>query len=509
MTTLRLILGDQLYPLHPWFNEKSPSIRYVMMEMRQETDYVLHHAQKIIAIFAAMRDFAHQLRMAGHEVDYLAIDDVRNQQNLISNLAMLVQAHDAQLLLYQSPDEWRLDEQMARAGEQIGCEVVQVDSAHFYTQRDEVGQFFKQRKKWLMADFYQHMRRIHGVLLDEENKPIGGMWSHDKANRKAWSGSPVEPLDRRPIHNHDALWHTITVAGVRSFGEPQATAFRWPVNRAEALVQLDNFTKYSLPYFGDFQDAMSQNHARLFHSLLSFALNVKMITPQEVVERVALAYSAGVVSIASAEGYIRQILGWREYVRGVYWAKMPQYVEHNFFQHHADLPAWFWDGKTKMACLHHALTDSLQNAHAHHIQRLMVIGNFALLSGLSPVAVHQWYLGVYVDAFEWVELPNTLGMSQFADGGLLATKPYISSAAYIHRMSDYCGRCHYDKAQRHGDKACPYNALYWDFHIRHSTLLAHNPRVGMVYQHIKKMTEVEKQRITDGAQTLREKIGFL
>jgi len=313
-----------------------------------------------------------------------------------------------------------------------------------------------------MEYFYRQMRVQHQILMDDK-KPVGDQWNFDHDNRKAWKGIPVEPVDIRTRHDHSALWQSIVNAGVASFGHAQENAFAWALNRQEALQQLEGFVENALPHFGDFQDAMHTKAWRLFHSLLSFALNVKMLTPHEVVKRAEDAYRAGQVPLAAAEGFIRQILGWREYIRGVYWANMPEYAEKNFFQHQRDLPQWFWTGKTKMNCLSHAITQSLEQAHAHHIQRLMVIGNFSLLVGLNPTAVHRWYLGVYIDAFEWVELPNTLGMSQFADGGLLATKPYVSSAAYIDKMSDYCKGCHYDKKSRIGENACPFNALYWDF----------------------------------------------
>lgn len=240
----------------------------------------------------------------------------------------------------------------------------------------------------------------------------------------------------------------------------------------------------------------------MFHSLLSFALNTKMLDPREVVARADAAWRAGCVSLATAEGFIRQIIGWREYIRGFYWAHMPEYVEQNVFDHTRALPGWFWNGQTRMRCLAHAIGQSLEQAYAHHIQRLMVIGNFALLAGLDPAGVHRWYLGVYVDAFEWVELPNTLGMSQFADGGLLATKPYVSSAAYIDRMSDYCKGCHYDKKLRTGERACPYNSLYWDFFARNTGRLSRNPRLGMVYRQLAKMDEATRRSFQERADEL-------
>jgi deoxyribodipyrimidine photolyase-related protein len=459
MTTLRLILGDQLNPRHRWFEHVDESVVYVLMEIRQETDYVLHHAQKILGIFAAMRDFARQLRQAGHRVDYFAIDEARNTQSLPQNLDALIASRHATAFEYQAPDEWRLDQQLAHYAKALPIESRRVDSEHFYTRRDEAAILFGDRKHWLMEQFYRHMRIRHRILIDERQRPLGGQWNFDRDNRKAWPGLPREPADRRPIHDHSALWQQILDGGVRSFGDPSAEHFRWPLNRAEALSQLDHFVEEALPHFGDYQDAMSSRASRLFHSLLSFALNTKMLGPQEVVERVQQAWHDGRAPLAAAEGFIRQILGWREYVRGVYWARMPAYAGLNALEHTRELPGWFWTGTTKMQCLAQSIGQSLANAHAHHIQRLMIIGNFALLAGLDPAAVHAWYLGIYIDAFEWVELPNTLGMSQFADGGLLATKPYVSSAAYIDRMSDYCKGCHYDRKARVGARVPLQRAL--------------------------------------------------
>ncbi|MBB3212098.1 deoxyribodipyrimidine photolyase-related protein [Herbaspirillum sp. Sphag1AN] len=505
--TIRLILGDQLNVQHPWFLDVDDDVVYLLMEIRQETDYVLHHAQKVIAIFAAMRDMARQLSEAGHRVHYLRISDPHNQLALEANLTAVLTHYQARHWQYQAPDEWRLDEQLYQMQRPIaaatGASGMMVDSAHFYTQRDEAASIFAQRKSWLMEHFYRQMRVKYLVLMDSDGKPAGGQWNYDQDNRKAWNGKPGEPLDLRPQHDHSALWQEIVDAGVKTFGQPQESRLRWPLNRTEALEQLENFITYALPHFGDFQDAMSTQAPRLFHSLLSFALNTKMLSPQEVVQRVEQAWRHGNVPLAAAEGYIRQILGWREYVRGVYWHRMPDYVTQNHFAHDAPLPEWFWTGRTKMRCMANAIGDSLTHAHAHHIQRLMVIGNFALLAGLDPQALHHWYLGVYIDAFEWVELPNTLGMSQFADGGMLATKPYVSGAAYINRMSDYCKGCHYDKAQRIGERACPYNALYWDFFARNEATLAKNPRIGMAYVTLRKMSEEERAAIGQQAATWR------
>jgi len=503
MTVLRLVLGDQLNPLHSWFASVRDDVVYTLMEVRQETDYVHHHAQKIIAIFAGMRALAQSLARAGHRVHYLAIDDADNTQSITANLDWLRARYGVSAFEYQAPDEYRLDQQLAAYCANLDCPSAMVDSEHFLTARDEAQRIFAGRRQWLMEYFYRQMRLVHKVLVEQDGKPAGGQWNYDHDNRKPWRGTPPEPLDVRAQHDHSGLWDTIAGAGVASFGRPDAARIVWPLDRAEALQHLDGFIQHGLPHFGDYQDAMSTKASRLFHSMLSFALNTKMLHPREVIAEAEDAWRSGHAPLHAVEGFIRQILGWREYVRGVYWANMPGYGEHNVFGHKADLPSWFWDGKTKMNCLRHAIGQSLDDAHAHHIQRLMVIGNFALLAGLDPGQVHQWYLGVYVDAFEWVEMPNTIGMSQFADGGLLATKPYVSSAAYIDRMSDYCKGCHYDKKARLGERACPYNALYWDFFERHAERLSGNQRLGMVYRNLEKMDDQARSAFQERAASLR------
>jgi len=502
----RLILGDQLNPDHSWFAEQRSDVIYLMMEVRQETDYVLHHAQKIIAIFAAMRDFAQRLHDAGHRVRYIHIDDADNHPSLTDNLDHLLAHYKASGFEYQAPDEYRLDAQLAHYIQSLDIPARMIDTEHFYTARDEAFVLFEGRQHWLMENFYRQLRIKHDVLMSGPRKPVGAKWNFDHDNRKSWPGTPREPEDVRPLHDHSALWQTICDAGIKSFGRPSASAIAWPLNRAEALEQLNDFVEEALPHFGDFQDAMHSKAPRLFHSLLSFALNTKMLNPREVVRAAEQAYQRGHAPLPAVEGFIRQILGWREYVRGVYWAHMPGYDKLNVFQHDTPLPHWFWDGKTKMRCLGQAIGQSLDDAHAHHIQRLMVIGNFALLAGLAPKEVHAWYLGVYIDAFEWVELPNTLGMSQFVDHGMLATKPYVSSAAYIHRMSDYCKGCHYDRRKREGDDACPLNALYWDFFDRHAALLNSNQRLGMVYMQLAKMDETAKTAIRQQAERTRKQL---
>ena len=507
--TLRLVLGDQLNPGHSWFSQADPQVVHVLMEVRQETDYVRHHAQKILAIFAAMRDFARHLRSAGHRVRYVALDDASNRQSITGNLEALARHYGVARVQWQQPDEWRLDAQLQQwaRSQDMDCEAV--DSEHFLTRRNELAELMRGRRQWLMEHFYRQMRRRWQVLMDAHGEPEGGQWNFDHYNRKPWHGTPPEPADSRPVHDHSALWEMLQSAGVQSMGDAQAGQLRWPINRTQALACLDAFVRDALPHFGAYEDAMASQAPRLFHSLLSFALNVKMLQPLEVVRRAEAAWREGVAPLAAVEGFVRQILGWREYVRGIYWANMPRYGQLNALNHCQPLPAWFWSGDTRMRCMRLAIGQSLQTAHAHHIQRLMVIGNFALLAGLSPQALHQWYLGVYIDAFEWVELPNTLGMSQRADGGLIATKPYVSSAAYIHRMSDYCKGCTYDHRQKTGDGACPFNALYWDFLERHSPALGTNPRLAMVYRQWQKMPDAQRQALRQQARQVLARLDTL
>jgi deoxyribodipyrimidine photolyase-related protein len=487
MKTLRLILGDQLNPNHSWFKNVDDEIYYVLMEVKQETNYVLHHAQKILAIFAAMRDFKEFLKKNNHQVVYIKINDESNQQSFKSNLNALIKLLHIKKFEYQEPDESRLDKELEVFCSEIYIPSARVSSEHFYTSRDEVKEVFKDKKQWLMESFYRYMRKKHQILMKDINEPIGSKWNFDNENRKAWKGTPKTFKDSRPTHDHSVLWNEICKAQIKCFGEHNASQFRWPLNRQEALKHLDFFVKNILVHFGDYQDAMHKDESRMFHSLISFALNTKMLSPHEVIFKVESSYRDNQISINTAEGFIRQILGWREYIRGYYWANISSLNSENYFNHELPVPSWFWNGQTQMNCLKYSINQSLNEAYAHHIQRLMVIGNFSLLAGIHPQKLHQWYLGIYIDAFEWVEMPNTLGMSQFADGGKLASKPYVSSANYINKMSNYCEGCHYSKSEKIGDKACPFNSLYWNFFIVNNKQLSRNPRLAIVNKQIQNM----------------------
>lgn len=487
MKTLRLILGDQLNPNHSWFKKTDNEIYYVLMEVKQETDYVLHHAQKILGIFAAMRDFKVFLTKHNHQVIYIKINDKANQHSFKSNLTALFKAHKIKKFEYQEPDEARLDEELKSFCNQINLPSKCVSTEHFFTSRQEVKEVFENKKQWLMESFYRYMRKKHQILMKDVNEPIGSKWNFDNENRKAWNGTPKTLKDTRPKHNHSALWNEILKAKIQSFGKNNASQFPWPLNRQEALKHFDFFVKKVLVHFGDYQDAMHKDETRMFHSLISFALNTKMLSPHEVIRKVERSYHDNQISINTAEGFIRQILGWREYIRGYYWANISSLNNENYFNHQLPVPSWFWNGQTQMNCLQYSISQSLNEAYSHHIQRLMVIGNFSLLAGIHPQELHQWYLGIHIDAFEWVEMPNTIGMSQFADGGKLASKPYVSTANYINKMSNYCEGCHYSKNEKIGEKACPFNSLYWNFFSVNAKKLAKNPRLGIVYKQLRDM----------------------
>ena len=503
MRKLRLILGDQLNAQHSWYEEQNDQHFYVIMEMRQETGYVLHHIQKLVGFFAAMEQFAEMLQLKGHQVIHLKIDDSRNSGDLIDNLNRLIDEYQIDQFEYQLPDEYRLDQQLKSFALNASVPVVAFDTEHFLTSRSELGDFFAGKKQYLMESFYRMMRKKWNVLMDGTN-PTGGQWNFDHDNREKMDADVKLPPKSVVKTDVSSVYERIQKAEIASFGKIDPLQYVWPLNREQALQVLNEFVKHRLPLFGTYQDAMTDRDAFLFHSRLSFALNVKILHPIEVINRCAEDFysNPGRVSMNQLEGFVRQILGWREYMRGIYWLKMPSYAELNFFKQDRKLPEWFWTGNTKMKCLNHSIGQSLEHAYAHHIQRLMVIGNFALLAGLSPDEVDAWYLGVYIDAIEWVEITNTRGMSQFADGGIVGSKPYTSSGAYIKKMGSYCDSCHYDHKLKLGDKACPFNSLYWHFHARNREFLERNPRIGMMYRTWDRMAQSDKQAILQQADNL-------
>ena len=493
--TLRLLLGDQLNHEHSWFDECSDEVVYLLAECRSETDYTRHHIQKVVAFFLGMRHFAAHLRACGHRVHYLKLDDAENKQSIPDNLAAIAEVYGAKRVEYQLPDEWRLDEALRSFGEGQPYPVQATDTEHFLTSREDLAEFFAGKRRYTMEYFYRDMRKRYGVLIDDDGEPSGGAWNFDQENRKRIPAAVEVPDPLRYAHKIGPIVELLAEQGVATMGSVDENAWEWPVTRSEALDALRDFVERRLHLFGTYQDAMTTRDPYLFHARISFALNSKLISPAEVVDAVTAHYRAHAdeIGINQVEGFVRQVIGWREYMRGVYWAHMPEFAELNALEHDGELPRWYWDGDTRMNCLRHAIGQSLERAYAHHIQRLMITGNFALILGVDPDEVDGWYLGVYIDAIEWVEITNTRGMSQFADGGIVGTKPYFSSANYIHKMSDYCGDCRYDRKSRHGPMACPFNSLYWAFVERHRDRLARNGRIGQMVRLWDRMDADERE----------------
>jgi deoxyribodipyrimidine photolyase-related protein len=494
--TLRLVLGDQLNERHSWYSNVNDNILYVMMEMRQETDYVTHHIQKVVAFFSAMRAFKNELGSKGHKFLYLKINDADNKQSLTDNIKSLIEQHRIEHFEYLLPDEYRLDQQLRGLCEEISISSNSIDTEHFLTQRNDIAEFFKGKKQFLMENFYRKMRKDHDILM-EGKEPVGGKWNFDHDNRNKYKGEvPIPPAYSYKTNVRDVL-ADIEKAEIKTIGTIDAENFHWPIDRKLALQFARYFCRELLPHFGTYQDAMHMEEQFLFHSRISFALNSKLISPKELVDKIIESWEQqqDKINIAQVEGYIRQVIGWREYMRGIYWAKMPEFAENNFFKHDRKLPDFYWTGQTKMKCMEKSIKQSLSEAYAHHIQRLMVTGNFALLNMTDPDEVDQWYLGIYIDAIEWVEITNTRGMSQFADGGIVGSKPYLASANYMHKMSNYCTNCFYDHKQKTGEKACPFNSLYWNFYDTHREKLAKNQRIAMMYRTWDKKSDQEKEEL--------------
>ena len=507
MKTLRLILGDQLNINHSWFSEVNPNVMYVMAEMRQETNYVKHHIQKVVAFFLSMRNFAQELQAKGHEVVYFKISDATNLHDLEKIILNCIEKHQIKQFEYQLPDEYRLDEQLKNIRAALNIDSRFFDTEHFYTSRNELTNFFEGKKLLLMENFYRMMRKKHDVLM-YGMQPEGNQWNYDKDNRLKYKGQVPIPNAIIFKKNIEGVIEEIEKAGISTFGNIDVTRYSWPTSRKECLEQLDYFCEKLLLHFGDYEDASHSDEKFLFHSRLSFAMNSKMVSPKEVNDKVINYYyeNKDTITLSQVEGFVRQILGWREYVRGIYWKEMPNYSKMNALENYNKLPNFYWTGNTKMNCMQKAISQSLEEAYAHHIQRLMIIGNFSLLTQMHPDAVDAWYLGVYIDAIEWVELPNTRGMSQYADGGILATKPYVSSGNYIQKMSNYCDKCHYNVKDKLGDKACPFNSLYWHFLDEKKYYFTNNQRMSMMLNLLKKMKPEELAAVKEKAVSILENI---
>jgi len=502
---LVIVLGDQLDLDAAAFDGFDPAQDAVWMaEVAEESSHVWSSKPRTTLFLAAMRHFAEALRTAGRPLHYTRLDAPGNRGSLGAELQAAIDRLAPRGLVMTAPGDWRVWQAVRAVAEAAGLPLAVRDDRHFYTTVREFAAHARGRKQLRLEYFYRAQRQRHRVLMDGD-QPAGGQWNYDADNREAFGSAGPGRLPAPLRFAPDALTReVIALVRTRFADHPgDLAAFDWPVTRAQALAALDDFITHRLPLFGRYEDALWPGEPWLYHAQLSAALNLKLLHPREAVEAAEAAWRAGRVPLASAEGFIRQILGWREYVRGIYWTQMPAYLERNALDAQAPLPAWYWTGETDLACLRDALQQTLRLGYAHHIQRLMVTGLFALMLGVAPQQVHAWYLAVYVDAVEWVELPNTLGMSQFGDGGLMASKPYVATGKYIQRMGGPCAGCRYDPAERRGDRACPYTTLYWDFLMRHEALLSRNPRMALQVKNLARLPAPEREAVAARAAALR------
>lgn len=502
--TLRLVLGDQLSDSLSSLRDIDTGRDVVMMaEVMDEATYVRHHKQKLVLVFSAMRQFAAGLRQRGIEVRYAKIGDPNAARSIAGELLRALDLGDYDRIVITEPGEWRLAESFEALKTAAPVPVEIRPDTRFICSRAAFESWAEGKRELRMEYFYRQMRRQTGLLM-EDGEPVGGQWNYDAENRKrpAKGARPPSPMPVPPNSETRAVIAEVGERFADNFGT--LDQFGFPTNAGEAEAVLAHFLSTLLPSFGDYQDFMSAGDPFLWHAHISAAVNIGLLDPLDICRRAEVEYRAGRAPLNAVEGFIRQIVGWREYVRGIYWLMGPDYGRINVLGADRALPWFYWTGETKMACVRDVVGVTRDQAYAHHIQRLMVTGNLAMLLGVHPDAINDWYMVVYADAFEWVELPNTHGMATFADGGRMASKPYAASGAYINRMSNYCGRCAYDVKKRLGADACPFNALYWGFLIRNRDKLAGNVRMAMPYRNLAAMADSERRALAARSETLRD-----
>ncbi len=495
---LLVVLGDQLDADSSALQEFDPSQDVVWMaEVAEESTHVWSAKQRIVVFLSAMRHFAQDLKARGLPLVYTRLGDADNLGTLALQLSQCLAQLKPAGLVMTAPGDWRVLQSLRAVATDHKVTLDVRDDLHFFSTVRDFAAHAKGRKQLRLEYWYRELRHKHGILMEGKD-PVGGQWNFDADNRESFGKTGPQNVPPPTRVAPDNITQEVIDLVLTQFASHPGTlhSFGWPVTRTQALVALQEFIDQRLPLFGQYEDAMWSGEAWLYHSHLSCAMNLKLLNPREVVQVAEDAYRAGHAPLAAVEGFIRQILGWREYVRGIYWTQMPEYLDLNALHAEAELPAWYWTGDTDMACLKDAITQTLEHGYAHHIQRLMVTGLYTLLLGVKPQAVHAWYLSVYVDAVEWVELPNTLGMSQFGDGGLMASKPYVASGKYIQRMSNHCKGCKYDPALSTGATACPYTTLYWDFLNRHEVMLKKNPRMAMQLKNLARLDATAREAIS-------------
>ena len=495
---LVIVLGDQLDAQSSALQEFDSTQDVVWMaEVAEESTHVWSAKQRTAVFLSAMRHFAQDIRAQGLPLVYTQLDDSDNRNTLALQLHHAITQLQPASLVLTAPGDWRVLQALRAVAAEHQLPLDLRDDTHFFSTVREFAAHAEGRKQLRLEYWYRELRKKYGILMEGKD-PVGGQWNFDADNRESFGKAGPQNVPPPTRFEPDTITQQVITLVNTQFASHPGTlhTFGWPVTRAQALLSLNAFIDQRLPLFGQFEDAMWAGEAWLYHSHLSCALNLKLLNPREVVQAAEDAYRSGAAPLPAVEGFIRQILGWREYVRGIYWTQMPDYLQRNALDAQAELPAWYWTGDTDMACLNDAISQTLEHGYAHHIQRLMVTSLYALLLGVKPQAVHAWYLSVYVDAVEWVELPNTLGMGQFGDGGLMASKPYVASGKYIQRMSNHCKGCKFDPAQSTGPKACPYTTLYWDFLNRHEVMLKKNPRMAMQLKNLTRLDATAREAIT-------------
>jgi deoxyribodipyrimidine photolyase-related protein len=506
--SLRVLLGDQISDGRISSLNGLDRARDTLLfaEVREEAGYVRHHKQKIALVFAAMRGFADRLGAAGANVRYVRLGDPHNTHVLTGEILRAVGSGNFRDVIVTEPGEWRLRQAFAALAETLPVPMIIREDDRFLCSHDEFDRWADGKRTLRMEFFYREMRKKTGLLM-KGTEPEGGRWNFDAENRKRLPKSLAPPVHRfvppNPVTR--AVLTDVARDFPDHFGDLELFSYATTPDEAETIR--DDFIESVLPGFGDYQDAMASGEPWMWHSILSAAINIGLLDPLDVCRRAEAAYRNGNAPLNAVEGFIRQIIGWREFVRGIYWLKMPEYKETNALGANRRLPWFYWSGETDMNCVRDVVATTRRHGYAHHIQRLMVTGNLAMLLGVAPAEINDWYMAVYADAYEWVELPNTHGMAIFADGGIVGSKPYAAAGAYINRMSDYCRKCRYDPRERFGDNACPFNALYWDFLMRNEALLANNPRMAMPYRNLARMNAGEKSRLRRQAEATRERVG--
>ncbi len=504
-----VIFGDQLTIGTSSFESiNKDETLILMMEVKEESIEPLSHVQRTVFFLSAMRHFARDLADEGYHVRYITLDDKNNRGGFEEEIKRAINTHHPEFVSATRPGDWRVLEKLKTACDETGKELKLYKDTHFLCSTEEFGEWAKGRKSLVMEYFYREMRQKYNILMDEKKKPLKGQWNFDKENREKYSNNIPDPPPPFRIDSDEITREVISLVKKQLPDLPGSVDdFAWPVTADDAEKALSHFIRYRLENFGPWQDVMVAEEPWLFHSHISPLLNTKLLNPRRCIEKGEEAYMRGSAPINSVEGFIRQILGWREFIRGVYWHEGKGYRKRNGLKEKGKLPGFYWDGETDMACIHHSIGQVVEHSYGHHIQRLMVTGNFALVSGINPETISDWYLGMYIDGIDWVTLPNTLGMVMHADGGVVGTKPYSASGAYIDRMSNYCKDCPYSPKEKTGEKACPFTVFFWDFLIRHQEAFEDNHRMGMMYRNVERLDKETKQAITSRAKEYKKAFG--